>query len=240
MRKMKGLKHIVFLFVTVFGLSFTHVNAQGKTDRTVATVKLKDRNILTSIKHSDVMFQLAITPGISIEPPTSNDFDRALQFVIEQRLIHLSDIGARPTEAEIREQLIRILARFPTSDFLNKRVRILGFESIQDYDSMRRIEQIAWIEKYLNSRFHSNVVITTKEEEEYYQNVFMPEFRRRNSEAIVPELDKQRLQIRGILTEAKTVKAIENFLCDLKQKAEIIILEQSKPANSNIQSLKKD
>ncbi len=235
------LKNIVLLFIAVLGLSFSHVKAQEKVDRTVATIKIKDTTMVISIKHSDVMFQLAITPEVPLDPPTSKDFDLALKAVINQRLIHqFSGMGERPTDAEIRAELVRILRGFPSTQSLYSRVQILGSKPLQDFDLMTRVEQIAWMEKYLNSQFLSRIVVTPKEEEEHYQNVFSPEFRRRNPSAPVPELDKQRLQIREILTEARAKKAIGDFLSDLKQKAEITISEQSKPTDSNNQLPNKD
>lgn len=229
------LKNIVLLFIAVLGLSLSHVKAQEKVDRTVATIKIKDTTMVISIKHSDVMFQLAITPEVPLDPPTSKDFDLALQAVINQRLIALSGMGTRPTDAEIRTQLVRILSRFPSKESLDRRVQILGSKALQNFDLMTRVEQIAWMEKYLNSQFLSRIVVTPKEEEEHYQNVFSPEFRRRFPGAPVPELDKQRLQIREILTVARAEKAIGDFLSDLKQKAEIIISGQIKPTDSNNQ-----
>jgi hypothetical protein len=186
------------------------------------------------------MFQLAITPKLPLDPPTSKDFDLALQIVINQRLIALSCMGTRPTDAEIHAEMVRILGWFPSSEILFSRVKILGSKALQNFDLMTRVEQRAGLEKCLNSQFRSGIVITSREEEDYYQNVFSPEFRRRNPGTPVPELDKQRLQIRGTLTEARAAKAVEDFLRDLKQKAEIIISEQNKPAHSNNRSPNKD
>jgi sulfur carrier protein ThiS len=68
----------------------------------------------------------------------------------------------------------------------------------------------------------------------------VPEFRRKNPDASVPGLDKQRLQIKGTLTDARVNKNVENLLRELKQNAEIVILEKSKPAIPKSQPPKKD
>jgi hypothetical protein len=278
---MRQIQFRFFTFVLLiiqpsfFNLAQTKYDSspQESIDKPVATIKINDADLFLSIRYSDVMFQLAITPEVNLSPPTSADFERALQSVINQRLIEFMAIGSYPakteikndadyqralqasinhqlkrkaaigpppTEAEINDQIRTLLAVFPSAQELEKRLRIVGFNSLADDNFRRRMELRILIERLINSRFRSRVVITPKEEEDYYQNVFLPEFRRRNPGTPVPGLNKQRLQIRGIITEARTVKAIEDFLRDLKQKAEIILLEQSKPANISIQSPKKD
>jgi hypothetical protein len=67
-------------------------------------------------------------------------------------------MGARPTDAEIRAEMGRILSMFPSTESLFSRVQILGSKPLQDFDLMTRVEQIAWMEKYLNSQFRSRIV----------------------------------------------------------------------------------
>jgi hypothetical protein len=250
----------------LFNLAQTNYDApaQESIDRTVATIKIEDASLTLEIRYSDVMFQLAIMPNGLIDPPTSADFDRALQLVINQRFIEFlavgpyptkteikndtdyqralqlfrehqlkrrSAIGPPPTEAEINEQIKSILAVFPSTGELEKRLRVVGFKSVVDHNFRRRMELRILIERLINFRFRSRVVVTAKEEENYYQNVFVLEFKRRYPRISMPDLEKQRPQIRQTLAELKVNNDIEDFLREVKQNAEIVILEQNKPMN---------
>jgi hypothetical protein len=82
------------------------------------------------------------------------------------------------------------------------------------------------IEKYLEFRFRSFVVITNEEIEKYYRNVFTPEFRRRNPGLLLPTLDEKRKEIEDDLREQKVESEIEKFLDDEKRRAEIVILSE--------------
>lgn len=239
-------------------------SAQESIDRNIATIKIKDAGLTLEVKYSDVLFQLALMPDAAISPPASEDFERALQLVINQRLIEFlaiesypakteikndadyqralqlsinhqikrkSAVGPAPTEAEINNQIRSLLTVFPSTQELEKRLRVAGFNSLADHNFRRRMELRILIERLINFRFRSKVFVAPKEEEDYYQNVFVPEFKRKNSGVLMPDLEKQRPQIRQILTEVKVNTDIKNFLREVKHNAEIVILEQIKPTD---------
>ncbi|HLM61098.1 MAG TPA: hypothetical protein VK308_09855, partial [Pyrinomonadaceae bacterium] len=81
-------------------------------------------------------------------------------------------------------------------------------------------------EKYLDFRFRSFVVITPQDEEKYYREVFIPDFRRRNPGLLMPPLDEMRARINDLLTEQKVESEIERFLDFAKRRNEIIILSE--------------
>jgi hypothetical protein len=91
------------------------------------------------------------------------------------------------------------------------------------------------IEKYLDFRFRSFTVITTREVEAYYTDIYVPRLRRQMPGVIVPLLDDPvrepngttrtvRTRIENILTEDKIKSDIDAFLDEARERAEIVYL----------------
>ena len=212
----------------VFVIISTPAYAQNVVDKTVATVG-DGVGVPQLITYSDLKWQLALIPGTTLNPPASDDLNRALQLQINQRLFALEAERvprAAPTQGEIDTKIKDILAQFPsTADFI-KRLNTVGFNSIADENFQRIMAERVKIDKYLDFRFRSFVVITPTDEEKYYNNVYKPEFRRRNPGLLMPELEKVRSQINQTMTEEKVASDIEKFLDDAKRRAEIIVLSE--------------
>lgn len=202
------------------------VPAQKIIDKTVATVD--DRAGRPElITYSDLLWTLALQPRVQIDPPNSEDLNRALEIVINQRLIAIEAKrlpGAPPTEAQINKEINRVLESFPSTSEFEKRLRKVGFESVKDDNFQRMMEERVKIEQYLDFRFRSFVVITRDEAKKYYDEVFAPDFRRRYPGLLMPPFDDKELEINEILTEEKVAENIEQFLDDARQRAEIVIL----------------
>lgn len=219
---------IWLLFILIFAAFFSNINAQEIVDETVATVSVGERN--SAITRSEVLLQLATQPGMPLEPPTSADLKRALQLLINQRVIGLRVPReprlwlSAPTQKEIDTEIKRVLAQFPSTAELEKRLRIVGFDSVKDEDFERIIAVRVQIQKYLDIAFRSRVVIAPEEEARYYREVFVPDFRRRNPGILLPTLDEKRSPINQILTEPKVASDIEKYLEAAKRLAEIVIL----------------
>ena len=79
-------------------------------------------------------------------------------------------------------------------------------------------------EKYLDFRFRSFVVVTPKEIEEYYRDVYVPRFRQRSPGSIVPKLEEVRAEIERTLTENKIESDMTAFVDQARDRAEIVIL----------------
>ena len=72
----------------IFALALTATAiAQQVVDKTVATVTDGLRTEL--ITYSDLKWQLALQPNVQISPPSSEDLNRALRLIIDQRLFAL-------------------------------------------------------------------------------------------------------------------------------------------------------
>lgn len=214
------------LFWLMFLASPAAASAQTVVDKTVATIGdgVGDPELVT---YSDLLWALALQPNVPLNPPTSEDLNRALQLLTNQRLFALEAERvprAAPDEKEIKKEIERILAQFPSTAEFEKRLRIVGFNSVKDENFERMMEQRVSIEKYLDFRFRSFVVITPEDEAKYYRDIYVPEFRRLNPGLLMPPLDEKRVEINRFLTEEKVESDIERFLDFSKRRSEIIVL----------------
>jgi hypothetical protein len=218
---------ILSAFLSVIFVLPMRIFAQEIVDKTVATVS--DGIHTELITYSDLVWQLALEPNVSINPPSSDDLNSALQILINQRLLAL-EVRRLPSisvkEDELKIQRERILESFATSAEFEKRLRAVGFDSISDENFQRMIEQRAKIEKYLDFRFRSFVVVKPEEEAKYFRDVFAPNYRKQNPGLLMPTLNEVRPQINKILTENKIAEDIEKFLDNAKDRAEIIVLSE--------------
>ncbi len=222
----KPFVYINILLVIFFAFS-AKARAQETVDKTIATIGDGVRTEL--ITYSDLLWQLALQPNVSLNPPSSDDLKRVLQLIINQRLFALEAQRIpqiTPNQDEIDKEIQRVLSLFPSTAEFERRLRIVGFDSVKDDNFERMMRQRVEIEKYLDFRFRSFVVITTEDIENYYRNVFTPDFRRRSPGLLLPPLNEKRAEIEGILREQKVESEIEKFLDDQKRRAEIVILSE--------------
>jgi len=216
------------LAIAVLALLGTMAAASREiVDKTVAVVSDSSRSEL--ITYSDLLWQLAMQPGAQLDPPRSEDLNQALQLLIDQRLFALEAERlprVAPTEAEINQKINDTLSYFPSPAAFEARLKTVGFDSIQDDAFQHIVAQRVAIDKYVDFRFGSFIVITPEDEANYYRNVFVPEFRRTSPGRIMPTLDEQRKSINEILTRQKTAAGIEAFLDEAKRRVTIEILSE--------------
>lgn len=201
------------------------VNGQEIVDKTVAVVSDGSRTEL--ITYSDLLWQLALQPGVPLDAPRSEDLNKALQLQINQRLFALEAERlprSAPTEKEIADAINGLLAYFQSTAVFEARLKQVGFESIKDENFERLITRRLATEKYTDFRFRSFAVVSVDEESRYYRDIFVPDFRRRFPGLLMPTLDEKRTEIRETLTESKVADRIESFLEDAKRRVEIEIL----------------
>ena len=215
----------LFLCLLLLSLSAPLSPAQEVVDKMVATVNGGVRTDL--ITYSDLIWQLALEPNSPIERPASEILNRALQLVIDQRLIlqeaeKLPTIA--PTDDEVRTEINNLIKFFPSPAEFEQRLRRVGFNSVDDEQFRIIVRQRVAINKYLDFRFRSFVVVTPKEVADYYRDVFVPRFQRQNPGRIVPSLEEVRKQLEGQLTEDKIESEVDAFLEEARERAEITIL----------------
>lgn len=201
------------------------VRPQEIVDKTVAVVS--DGNRKELITYSDLLWQLALQPGVPLDPPRSDDMNQALQTMINQRLFALESQRLpreAPTKAEITAKIGETVSFFPSPAAFQGRLRQVGFDSVSDPAFEELIARRLSIEKYIDFRFGSFVVVTADDEARYYRDVYVPEFRRRSPDLLLPTLAETRAEIRRIVSRQRIAAAIETFLDEAKRRVSIEIL----------------
>lgn len=222
---MKAVFYRSFCLAFLLTLFILSASAQTVVDKMLVTVSDGVRTEL--ITYSDVIWQLAMQPDASLDAPSKDDMNAALERLKDQRLIALEAErlpAAAPTDAEITTEIRRIVAAFPSAAVFEARLRRVGFESTDDPNFRRIIERRLAIEKYLDFRFRSFIVITPQDEERYYGSTFVPEFRRSSPGVVVPPLESVRRRINEELTEAQIEFNIQRFITEARERAIITTL----------------
>jgi hypothetical protein len=196
--------------------------AQQVVDKMVATVNAGVKTDL--ITYSDLMWQLALQPNTVLDNPTSQDLNRALRLLIDQRLI-LQEAEKIPTivpsQKEVTDARDELARQFASPLEFQQRLQRVGLTS-EKLDEI--VEQRLKMEKYLDFRFRNFVVISQKEIADYYQDVYVPRLRARSPGRIVPSLEQVRAEIQTTLMEAKIESDMNTFLDTARERAEIVIL----------------
>jgi len=225
LRHLKNFSYLTIIFLS-FSVFFTpKINAQEVVDKTIVTVSDGVRTEL--ITYSDLLWQIALQPNTPLTPPSSQDLNIALQVVINQRLFALEAQRlprSTPTDAEIDAKIKETLAYFASTAEFERRLKIVGFSSVKDENFQRMMAQRVATDKYLDFRFRSFAVITAEEENRYYREIFVPDFRKRFPGLLMPTLDEKRAEINETLLEDKVAGDIEDFLDDAKRRAVIVTL----------------
>ena len=118
------------LFPLLSPLPPSPVSAQEIVDRMVATVNAGVRTDL--ITYSDLVWQLALQPNTPLVSPTSQDLNRALHLVVDQRLI-LQEAEKLPTIApaaeEVKAARDELSKAFPSAAEFQQRLMLVGLTS---------------------------------------------------------------------------------------------------------------
>ena len=196
--------------------------AQKVVDQMVATVNAGVRTDL--ITYSDLLWQLSLQPRSVLDNPTSEDLNRALRLLIDQRLI-LQEAEKIPTivptQKEVSDARDELARNFASPLEFQQRVQRVGLTS-EKLDEI--VEQRLKMEKYLDFRFRNFVVINQKEIADYYRDVYTPRLQARFPGRIVPPLEQARSEIEKTLMEAKIESDTDAFLDTARERAEIVIL----------------
>lgn len=200
--------------------------AQQVVDKMVATVNSGTQSEcrLCLITYSDLVWQLALQPESSLANPNSDELNRALGLLIDQRLI-LEEAeklpSIEPTAEEVKAARSELVQKFPSLAEFQLRLQRVGLTA----ERLNQIlEQRVRIEKYLDFRFRNFVVITETEIAAYYRDVYVPRHRARVPGQIVPPLEEARSEVEKTLTEAKIESDMDAFLDNARERAEIVML----------------
>ncbi len=201
-------------------------HAQQVVDKMVATVNAsgQTRCQVCLVTYSDLLWQLALQPDTVLANPSSEQLNRALTLIIDQRLIlqeaeKLPSIA--PTGDEITAARDELAKAFPSRAEFQSRLQSVGLTA-EKLDEI--VEQRVKIEKYLDFRFRNFVVITQNEIADYYRDVYVPRLRSRAPGQIVPTLEQASAGIEKTLQEAKIETDTDAFLDNARERAEIVML----------------
>jgi hypothetical protein len=204
-------------------------SAQKVVDKTVATVSDGIRTELITL--SDLKWQLALQPRVNLNPISRDDLARALETMIDQRIFAL-EAKRLPRDPVTKEEIAAKVKElihpklFSTAAEIEARLRQVGFTSIDDERFQQIIADRVAIDKYLDFRFESFIVITAADEAKHYRDVYAPDFRRRFPGLLMPTLDEKRADIHTTLVEQKIESDIDNFLEQAKQRLTITRLSE--------------
>ncbi len=199
-------------------LSSVPAFAQTIVDKMVVTINGE------LITYSDLVWQLALQPDTPLVNASSEDLNRALATVIDQRLVaqeaeKLPSIA--PSDKEVDEQLNKLIQQFSSPTVFYSRAESVGLSAEQVREIVRRRVRI---EKYLDFRFRTFTIVLPQEVADYYQSVFAPRFRQTYPGRILPTLEQSQKQIEEELTNSKIASDIDRFLEDARTRAEIVTL----------------
>jgi hypothetical protein len=200
-------------------------NCQKIVDKTVATVSDGVRTELITL--SDLRWQIALQPGSPVENPTSEELNRALELMIQQSMFFLEAerLPRLPPERdEISAKIAEIMKRIGPAAEFERRLKVVGFTSVDDENFREIIRKRVVVDKYLDFRFKSFIVVTAADEAEYYRETFVPDFRRRFPGLLMPALEEKRGEIREAITQDRLAANIETFLDEAKRRVEIVYL----------------
>jgi hypothetical protein len=170
------------------------------------------------------MWQLALQPNTVLDNPTSDDLNRAMRLLIDQRLI-LQEAEKIPTivptQKELNDARDELVRNFTSPLEFQQRLQRVGMTSEKLTEI---VEQRLKMEKYLDFRFRNFVVISQKEIADYYREVYTPRVQARFPGRIVPPLEQVRGEIEKTLMEAKIESDTDAFLDTARERAEIVVL----------------
>lgn len=205
-------------------------SAQTVADKIVATVTTGARATPDIVTYSDLVWQLALEPQRPFSAhPDSAALNDALRRLEDQLLIlqEARKLPSADTPEAIAEQdkavadKINELARaFGSRTALEDRMKRVGLTTDHLNAIMR--DRVA-IEKYLDFRFRSFVIVSPKEVTDRYNQQYATQ---RNTGRIVPTLEQVRDRIESDLREEKIGSQIDNFIETLRdqQGTEIVVL----------------
>ena len=162
-------------------------------------------------------------PLTNIPATTKED---ALNNIIDARLIH-QEVERLPsatvTDKEIDDRLHAMVANFPSAVEFQQRIESVGLTSAALRDVLRgQIE----VEKYIDFRFRSFVVVTDEEIKNHYQTAEVAKAKEQGR--VPPPLSdpKERKAVEDDLKEQKISNQMETWLADARKRADIIRLVQ--------------
>jgi hypothetical protein len=178
------------------------------------------------ITRSDLIWSLALDPKAP-DPSgkmSSEILQRKLEVIIDERLIAQEAAklpAAEVSQGEVEEAIRALKSSFRTEEEFQRRVEAVGLTAERISDMAR---QRVLINRFIDFRFRSFVLVSEEEVRDYYEQKLAPEVRRRGADP--PSLDKVRGDIVALLKQQKVNIEIDRWLREIRQRAEIVTLAE--------------
>ncbi|HEX8090410.1 MAG TPA: hypothetical protein VF762_16240 [Blastocatellia bacterium] len=201
-------------------------HAQAVVDQIVTLV---NDDIIT---RTDLLWSLALDPKApSPSGPVSSDLlNQKLDAMIDQRLIG-QEAGRVPaasvSQDEINQRRTALIKQFNSEAVFRQRVEAVGLTP-QKIDDL--IREMILIERFVEFRFRSFVLVTEQDIQRYYDEKLAPQIR--NAGQVPPSLDQAiegvtvREKINAILKQEKINEEIDRWLTTSRQRADIVQLAE--------------
>lgn len=219
----------IIVFTFVITLAATSAYSQQIVDQILTLV---NDEVVT---RTDLLWSLAMNPGApSPAGPVGSDLLRQkLDVMIDERLIaqEAARIPASEiTQEEVDRRRTELIKSFRSEAEFRQRVGSVGLTP-QKIDEL--IRQRILIDRFVDFRFRSFVLVTEQEIQRYYDEVFAPDMRTKGQvplsiDQALPE-NKQmtvREAIRAIIKEQKINDELDRYLTSLRQRADVVQLAE--------------
>jgi hypothetical protein len=159
-------------------------------------------------------------------PVGSDVLRRKLDVMIDERLIAQEAAripGAEITQDEIDKKRTQLIKSFKNEAEFRERVGSVGLTA-QKIDEL--IRQRILIDRFVDFRFRSFVLVTEQEIKRYYDEILAPRVRAQGQVPPPVEDEKVREGIIKILKEEKVNQEIDRWLTAARQRADIVQLAE--------------
>jgi hypothetical protein len=166
------------------------------------------------ITESEISRQIRLTALLNGEKPdySAESKRRAADMLVEQTLIRRemsATPAAQPEKVDIAPEVSAVLKqRYPT-DAAYKRA--LAEYKLTDDDVQRHLEWQTRLIRFIDVRFRPGVQIPETEMREYYQSVFLPQWREQNK-GEPPSFDDARAEVENEMLSARANSALDRWL----------------------------
>ena len=227
-RPIRVICGLVFLACLV-ALLTTLVGAQQIVDQILTLV---NDEVVT---RTDLLWSIAMNPNApSPAGPVGSDLLRQkLDVMIDERLIAQEAARIPATEItqdEIDKKRTDLIKSFRSEAEFRQRVGSVGLTPQKINELIR---QRILIDRFVDFRFRSFVLVTEQEIQRFYDDVFAPDMRAKGQvppslDQTLPENKKMTVRegIREIIREQKINDELDHYLTSLRQRADVVQLAE--------------
>jgi len=222
-----GKPFVGAIALLLIALTAPRVGAQQTVDQILTLV---NDDVITRI---DLLWSIAMDPQAPspVGPVGADLLARKLDVMIDERLIAQEATRVPSTEItqdEIDAKKTELIKSFPSEAQFRERVGSVGLTP-QKIDELLR--QRIVIDRFVEFRFRSFVLITEQDVKRFYDEVLAPAIRNRG--AVPPKLDDVqtngrtvREDISATLKQRKINDEVERWLSQARQRADIVQLAE--------------